>query len=151
MNYQHLLEEFDDMVLIATLILPEHTETVVSAIGKTMNIEIDSMQLLSIVKSNDKKGRNKVCFFEYEKRFIYIDCHKPQDLHKIIIRCFNSEKDKIYNSFYEWVELRQKEYGQPIINETKDWMHPDNKYQEIKNPLLSSLQFNELIDSKNDI
>lgn len=44
MSYQHLLEKYDDMSLIVTLILPEHTETVVKRIGELMNSTINSEQ-----------------------------------------------------------------------------------------------------------
>ena len=100
MKYQHLLEKFNDMSLIATLILPEHTEDVVKQIGESMNIPINLEQLKSVMESPDKKGKNKVCYFEREREFVYIDCHKPQDMHQVIIRCLSSEKEKIYNSFY---------------------------------------------------
>jgi len=146
MKYQHLLEKFDDMSLIVTLILPEHTEHVVNRIGEIMNITINSEQLLAVKESSDTKGKNKVCYFEREREFVYIDCHKPQDMHQVIIRCLNSEKEYIYNSFYQWVRLRQELYGQPISNDIIDWMHPTEKYEKVKNPLLSSLQYNELIN-----
>ena len=81
---------------------------------------------------------------------ITIDCHNPQNLHQIIIRCINSEKERTYNSFYKWVRVRQEAYGQPISNEIIDWMHPVKRYEKVKNPLLSSLQFNDLIDDINE-
>lgn len=100
LEYQHLLEKFDDMSLIVALILPEHTVDVINQIGKTMNIAINTEKLTAALESSDTKGKNKVCFFEREREFIYIDCHKPQNLHQVIIRCLSSEKEKIYNSFY---------------------------------------------------
>jgi hypothetical protein len=150
MDYQRLLEKYNDMVLISTLILPEHTEDVVKEIGKAMNIPIELKQLVSAVESSSTSGENKVCCFEREREFIYIDCHKPQDLHQIIIRCLNSKKEDLYDSLYKWVRLRQEAYGQPISKEIIDWMHPDKRYEKVKNPLLSSLQFNRLIDDTID-
>jgi len=146
LEYQHLLEKFDDMSLIVALILPEHTVDVINQIGKTMNIAINTEKLTAALESSDTKGKNKVCFFEREREFIYIDCHKPQNLHQVIIRCLSSEKEKIYDSFYKWVKLRQELYGQPINNDIIDWMHPGEKYKKVKNPLVASLQYNELID-----
>jgi hypothetical protein len=67
-------------------------------------------------------------------------------MHQVIIRCLSSEKEKIYNSFYQWVKLRQELYGQPINNDIIDWMHPAEKYEKVINPLLASLQYNEIID-----
>lgn len=146
MEYQRLLERFDDMSLIVTLILPEHTVDVIKQIGKTMNIAINPEQLIAVLESSDTKWKNKVCYFEREREFVYIDCHKPQDMHQVIIRCLSSEKEKIYNSFYQWVKLRQELYGQPINNDIIDWMHPAEKYEKVINPLLASLQYNEITD-----
>jgi hypothetical protein len=61
-----------------------------------------------------------------------------------------TEKEKIYESFYKWVQKRQELYGQPLSNEVIDWMHPPQKYNKINNPLLSSLKFNEFLDGKNN-
>lgn len=111
-----------------------------------MYFGINSKGGSAVQESSDTKGKNKVCYFEHEREFVYVDCHKPQDMHQVIVRCLSSEKEKIYDSFYQWVKLRQELYGQSINKDIIDWMHPIEKYEKVKNPLLSSLQYNELID-----
>ena len=148
MDYNHLLEKYDDMTLLVTLILPEHTEAVMREIGKAMNIDIDLEEVIWAVENNDIRGINQVCLFEKGRDFVYIDC--GDDLHQIIIRCLHSEREKIYDSFYKWVQLRQEAYNQPKGKELIDWMHPDDNYEKYKNPLLSNLQYNKLIDYENE-
>jgi len=57
MEYQHLLEKYEDMSLIAALILPEHTEDAINQIGKTMNIAINTEMLTAAMESSDTKGK----------------------------------------------------------------------------------------------
>jgi hypothetical protein len=86
-------------------------------------------EALGALKPLGLATEQNVCYFEREREFVYIDCHKPQDMYQVIVQCLKSEKEKIYNSLYKRVKLRQEFYGQPINNDIIDWMHPSEKYK----------------------
>lgn len=144
MDYNKLLEEYDDMVLYSTIMLPECIEDIVIDIRHIMNIDVDRQEVEQIIKNEDIIGPNKVgCFIsEYDKRkFIYIDCQQKSDLYQVCIRCLKGESNEIKRIISKWYDITADEYGLPKGNDLIDWMHDD---EEI-NPLLDSLEFNRLI------
>lgn len=145
MNYEKLLEKYNDMVLYSTIMLPECIEEATIEIGNSMRIDIEREKIKNIIENKDIIGVNKVGFFFAQsdnRRFVFIDCNKKSDLYEIYVKCLKHESAKVNKIINKWFYMTADEYGLPKEEESVDWLH-DEKYDF--NPFKDALQFNKLI------
>lgn len=145
MNYNELLDNYDDMVLYSTIMLPECIEDTVIDVGNVMGIYVEEQEIKKVIENDDIIGIHKVKLFLAEKdkrRFIYIDCQQKSDLYQICIRCLKEESKEINSIINKWYDVTADEYGLHKGRELIDWM---NAEEEEINPFKSSLNFNKLI------
>ena len=145
MNYNELLEKYDDMVLYSTIMLPECIEEATIDIGNSIKIDIEREKIKNIIESKEIIGVNKVGFFfspNDKRKFIFIDCNKKSDLYEIYVKCLKQESTEVNKIINKWFYITADEYGLPKEEDTIDWLH-DKKYKF--NPFENALKFNKLI------
>lgn len=95
----------------------EYVKEILTDLANTMKLRFQEEDVEKAMQERDKQSENNILLIKEDKRFICVDCNDKDWIFPLIVRCDESEAQKVKERMMKWDNSIREEYEQRLTGD----------------------------------